>query len=222
MFMRKIRKKLYMMLFAFAVVILPFNVNAKTHDFSLKAYDYDPTANEWEGAGTGDPIKENGLVKPGQIFKVDLYYKAPQTIEQTMTLQTAIKYDQNILEPIWAPHEEGVEDDAYIETDMTTTAYGGLWPPKGTTAVLKKQTNWTVQYHDDKDTEMIKFLIADGQLTKPLTAEGVLATAYFKVKDTVASGTDIDLHVDYAFTKAAGIVPGGLPKTTSGIILKVK
>lgn len=219
--MREIRKKFYMLLFAFALVILPLNVYATTHDFSLKLYDFDVTANEWAGAGTEDPIEENGLVKPGQVFKVDLYYKAPQTIEQTMSLQTAIKYDKNILEPIWAPHEDGVEDDVYVETDMTTTAFGGIWPPKGTTNAQKRQTNWTVQYHDDADTEMIKFLITDSMLAKPLTTEGVLATVYFKVKDNVANGTGIDLHVDYNYTKAAGVVPGGLPKSTSGIKIKV-
>lgn len=230
--MRKIGKKIYMLLFTLAVVILPLNVNATTHDFSLKLYDFDVTANDWEGAGTEDPIPDNGTVKPGQIFKVDLYYIAPQTIEQTMTMQTAIDYDRNILEPIWAPHEDGVEDDVYVEVDMTTTAFGGIWPPKGTTAVTKKQTNWTVQYHDykgDADPKpdpndpqpKITFLITDSQLAKPLTAEGVLASVYFKVKDDVANDTAIDLHVDYKFTKATGEKPGGLPKTTHGVTLKV-
>lgn len=220
--MRKTGKKIYMMLFALAIVILPFNVSAKTHDFSLRAYDFDATANDWEGDGTSEEIEENGLVEPGQIFQVDLYYKAPQTIEQTMALQTAIKYDKNVVEPIYAPHEEGVDDDVYVVVDMTTTAFGGVWPPKGTTKVQKKQTNWTVDYHDDPGTEMIRFLITDSMLNSPLTTEGTLASVYFKVKDTVISGTDVDFDIDYAFTKAAGIVPGGLPKTTSGIILKVK
>ena len=220
--MKKFRKKFWMMLFALAVVILPFNVSAKTHDFSVRAYDWDPTANDWEGAGTNDEIEDNGEVKPGQIFKVDHYYKAPQTIEQTMTLQTGVKYNPNVVEPIWAPHEDGVEDDAYVETDMTTTAFGGLWPPRGTTKVQRAQTNWMVMFHDDKDTSIIKFLVADGQMNRPLTAEGSLSSVFFKVKESVASGTNIDLHIDDAYTKATGIVPGGLPKTTHGMNLKVE
>lgn len=231
--MRKVGKKLCMLLFVLAVVILPISVSAKTHDFSLKAYDFDITANNWEGEGTGEQIEENGFVMPGQIFRIDLYYKAPQSIEQTMCMQTAIDYDKDVVEPIWAPHEDGVEDDVYVGVDMTTTAYGGIWPPKGTTNVTKRQTNWTVQYHDykgdadpkpdPKDPQpKITFLISDSQLAKPLTAEGTLASVYFKVKDTVASGTDVNFDVDYNFTKATGVVPGGLPKTTSGITLKVK
>lgn len=220
--MKKIGKRFCMMLFALAVVILPFNVGAKTHDFSLKVYDFDITANDWEGDGTGDEIEENGLVEPGQIFQVDLYYKAPQTIEQTMALQTAIKHDKKVVEPIYAEHRDGVDDDVYVDVDMTTTAFGGLWPPRGKSATQKKQTNWTVQYHDDAANEMIKFLITDSRLEDPLTTEGTLASVYFKVKDNVVSSTDIAFDVDYAFTKAAGVVPGGLPKTTSGITIKVK
>lgn len=212
----------YISLLVAFLVLLPHNISVDTHEFSLKAYNYDITANNWEGAGDGEVIEDGGMIKPGQIFKVDIYYKAPQTIEQTMMLQTGVKYNPDVVEPIWAPHEEGIEDDVYVETDMTTTAFGGLWPPKGNTAIQKKQTNWTVEFHDDKDTNIIKFLIGDSQLNNPLTTEGALSAIYFKVKDNVPSGTEIDLHVDYDYTKAAGIVPGGLPKTTSGILLKVK
>lgn len=219
--MRKIGKKFYMLLFTLALVILPLNVNATTHDFSVKTYDWDPTVNDWEGAGTEDEIPDGGSLKPGQIFKVDLYYIAPQTIEQTMTLQTGVKYDPEILEVIYAEHRDGVDDDAYVDVDMTTSAFGGLWPPRGKSSTQKRQTNWVVQWHDDVDTNIVKFLISDSQLNDPLATEGVLASIYFKVKDTVANGTNVDLHIDDPYTKATGVVPGGLPKTTHGINLTV-
>lgn len=209
------RKNILISFFMAAFLLLPISVSAATHDFSLNAYDFDITANDWEGAGTEDPINDGGFVEPGQIFKVDVYY-VPGDVG-VKGFQAGIKYDKTLLEPIYAPVEEGATPELYFEVDMSTTYQGGMWPSKGTTTTQKKQTNWSVTGNDDTDVNMVKIVAYDGQQNKPVETEGIIGTVYFKVKDTAQAGSIINLDLDSSYTK----VNGNLAKTVSGLSLTV-
>lgn len=191
--------------------MLPSGVEAATHDFSLQAYDWDATANDWEGAGTEDEIVNGGYVEPGRVFKIDLYY-IPGDVPVT-SMQVGIKYDPAVVEPIM---DSG---DLYFEEDKSTTFQGGIWPASGTSTTAKKKTNWTTLVNNDTDVQMLKAIIKDskGSSGAPLENEGVLLSYYFRVKDDAAPGTPIDLDVDSDFT----YVFGNQPKTVHGLSLMV-
>lgn len=208
-----IKKGVYLFIILGLFIISPLNVSAKTHDYSLQAYDWDATANDWEGEGTEDEISSGGNIRPGQVFKVDLYYSPGDTAVTSM--QIGIKYDSNYVEPILDAGE------LYIEYDMSTTYQGGIWPAAGTSTTNKKRTNWTILYNDDSEEEMLKFIVKDTKGSvdgSPLETEGIIASVYFKVKDTVTSGTSISLQVDETFTRTLN----KYPKTVSGIDLNVQ
>lgn len=213
----KVKKRnIFITLFITTILILfPNNVFAATHDFSLQASDFDVTANDWEGAGTEDPINNGDYVEPGQVFKVDIYYVPGDT--KVTGMQVGINYDPNVLTPIYELDDNGLPSALYVEADMSTTAQGGIWPPKGNTASQKKQTNWQVQGNDDTDVNMIKLLISDSQVAKPLENEGIIATVYFKVKDSAAAGAVINLDIDSSYTK----VTGSYAKTVSSLSFTV-
>lgn len=213
LFIAKIKSIKYVFAFLlFSVFLLvPKNVFAATHDFSLQAYDWDATANDWEGEGTEDPILNGGYVEPGQVFKIDLYYVPGDT--PVTSMQVGIKYNSSVLEPIL----DG--GDLYFEEDKSTTYYGGIWPASGTSTTAKKKTNWTTLVNNDADVEMLKAIIKDskGSSGAPLENEGVLLSYYFRVKDDAVAGTPINLEVDDGYT----YVFGNQPKTVQGLSLMV-
>lgn len=104
-----------------------------SHQFSLQAYDWNAFDNDWEGSGTGDEILENGDVEPGKVIQLSIYYVPGSTTE--IAMQLGLKYDSSLVEPMY------YEDELYVETDMSTTYQGGIWPAAGTSPALKKQTN---------------------------------------------------------------------------------
>lgn len=212
-FVAKIKNIRYVFMFLLfsLFLLIPKNVFAATHDFSLQAYDWDATANDWEGEGTEDPILDGGYVEPGQVFKVDLYYIPGDTTVTSM--QVGIKYNSSVLEPIL----DG--EDLYFEEDKSTTYQGGIWPASGTSTTAKKKTNWTTLVNNDVDVEMLKAIIKDskGSSGAPLENEGVLLSYYFRVKEGVAAGTPINLEVDDSYT----YVFGNQPKTVHDLSLMV-
>lgn len=66
--MKQLKKGILFLAIVVGGIILPTTVFAKDEEFSLKAYDIDPTANDWEGDGTGDEIANNANVQPGQVI----------------------------------------------------------------------------------------------------------------------------------------------------------
>jgi len=207
---KKVQNLFVLLLFGLFFVF-PNGVEAATHDFSLQAYDWDATANDWEGAGTEDEIPDGGFVEPGKVFKIDLYYIPGDT--PVTSMQVGIKYDPAVVEPIL----DG--GDLYFEEDKSTTYYGGIWPASGTSTTAKKKTNWTTLVNNDADVQMLKAIIKDskGSSGAPLENEGVLLSYYFKVKDDAAPGTPIDLTIDSDYT----YVFGNQPKTVHDLSLMV-
>ena len=51
--MKRVKRTIFFLVVMMGI-LFPTTVFAKNEEFSLKAYDYDVTANDWEGAGTGD------------------------------------------------------------------------------------------------------------------------------------------------------------------------
>ena len=132
----KKHKNVFIFLFISMFFLSPVKVFAATHDFSLNAYDWDITANDWEGDGTEDPINDGDYLEPGQIFKVDLYYSPGDT--KVLGFQAGIKYNPNVVTPIYNlpdPDDPTADVDVYNEMSPGTTASNpkGIWPPKGTT-----------------------------------------------------------------------------------------
>lgn len=209
------KAKKYQTIFALVLfglfLIAPSKVEAAPHDFSMQAYDWDATANDWEGEGTEDEYQQGGYIEPGKVFKVDLYYVPGDT--PVTSMQVGIKYDPAVLEPIL----DG--GDLYFEEDKSTTYQGGIWPAAGTSTTAKKKTNWTTLVNDDTDVSMLKAIIKDskGSSGAPLENEGVLLSYYFKVKDDAAPGTPIELRLDPDFT----YVFGNQPKTVHDFSLMV-
>ena len=208
--MRKIitkQKNIALSLFLVIFLLVPMSVSAKTHDFTMNAYDFDITANDWEGDGSEDPIANGASLQPGQIFRIDLYYSPGDQPETSM--QVGIAYDPDVLTPIHDPES----DEIFYDSDMSTTYNGGIWPAKGTTGTKKNQTDWLVEANDDVEDKMVKLLVYDNMLERPLQNEGVLTSIYFKVNEDVTSGTKLKLSIDEAYTR----VVGGLPKTCGSI-----
>ena len=209
-------KKIIGIFFVFSFMFTSFNINilnvkaAGEHQFSLKAYDWNPEANEWEGSGTDEEILNNSNISPGQVFRISMYYVPGETTE--ISMQVGVQYDPTLVEPLYA------DGDIYIETDMSTTYQGGIWPAAGTTPAGKRKTNWVITYNDDKKNNLIKFLIEDSLNDKPLETEGVLASMYFKAKETLPTGSVINFSYDNKYT----MLNENRPKVTSGINLNVK
>lgn len=190
--------------FVLLMLVVPFNVNAATHDFSLSAYDWDPTANDWEGEGTGDEIADGAYVEPGQVIMVNVDYSVGDT--PVKGLQVGINYDSSVFEPLYA------DGEVYVEVDTSTTYQGGIWPAAGTTPANKKKTNWVVQ-SNDYNSSQIRILASDSNVSAPLEESGTIATFYLTVKDDVAAGTVLNLEIDEDYTT----VENSYETTVSGI-----
>ncbi len=205
----KRNKALFLVLFVSTIFFAHVSAEAAKHSFSISAFDWDATANDWEGDGTEDPIEDGGYLEPGQVFKINLDYEPGPTTVTSM--QMGIKYDPSIVEVI----EDAGE--IYLETDMSTTYQGGIWPAAGTSTTNKKKTNWQVEGNNDTNVNMVKVLVYDSKDAAPLETGGTLGSVYFKVKDDAAPGTQVNLDVDAAYTK----VSGGYEKTVSGLSFTV-
>ena len=212
--MKLVKKNNFFLLFIIMLFSFGFNgISVKAegeHQFSLKAYDWNAFDNNWEGSGTGEEISNNGTIEPGKVYKLSIYY-IPGTITE-VGMQMGIKYNNLLIEPMYA------EGELYTETDMSTTYQGGIWPASGTTPSAKKKTNWQVLSNDASDESMFTFMATDTTTSKALETEGEIASVYFKVKDTVTSGTNIIFEYDDEYTA----LNNDRPKVTSGINLTVQ
>ena len=218
--MRKFFNKILSLILIFSVFISSFSLNIISvhadgeHKFLLKAYDWNAFDNDWEGSGTGDELINNADVEPGKVIQLSIYY-IPGT-DPDMSMQMAIKYDNTIVEPMY---DEG---SLYLEADMSTTYQGGIWPAVGKSPDNKKKTNWTVSANDAPSYSMISVLAEDQAKTKALTTEGVIASVYFKIKDTAKAGSVITFEYDNSRTKLTKYKDGTeRPVITEGINLNV-
>ena len=218
--MRKFFYKILSLMLIFSVFISSFSLNIISvhadgeHKFLLKAYDWNAFDNDWEGSGTGDELINNADVEPGKVIQLSIYY-IPGT-DPDMMMQMAIKYDSNLVEPMY---DEG---SLYLEADMSTTYQGGIWPAVGKSPDNKKKTNWTVSANDASSYSMISVLAEDTARTKALTTEGVIASVYFKIKDTAKAGSVITFEYDNSRTKLTKYKDGTeRPVITEGINLNV-
>ena len=218
--MRKFFYKILSLMLIFSVFISSFSLNIISvhadgeHKFLLKAYDWNAFDNDWEGSGTGDELINNADVEPGKVIQLSIYY-IPGT-DPDMMMQMAIKYDSNLVEPMY---DEG---SLYLEADMSTTYQGGIWPAVGKSPDNKKKTNWTVSANDAPSYSMISVLAEDQAKTKALTTEGVIASVYFKIKDTAKAGSVITFEYDNSHTKLTKYDNGTeRPVITEGINLNV-
>ena len=218
--MRKFFNKILSSMLVFSVFISSFSLNIISvhadgeHKFLLKAYDWNAFDNDWEGSGTGDELINNADVEPGKVIQLSIYY-IPGT-DPDMMMQMAIKYDSNLVEPMY---DEG---SLYLEADMSTTYQGGIWPAVGKSPDNKKKTNWTVSANDASSYSMISVLAEDTAKTKALTTEGVIASVYFKIKDTAKAGSVITFEYDNSRTKLTKYDNGKeRPVITEGINLNV-
>ena len=218
--MRKFFNKILSLILVFSVFISSFSLNIISvhadgeHKFLIKAYDWNAFDNDWEGSGTGDELINNADVEPGKVIQLSIYY-IPGT-DPDMMMQMAIKYDSNLVEPMY---DEG---SLYLEADMSTTYQGGIWPAVGKSPDNKKKTNWTVSANDAPSYSMISVLAEDQAKTKALTTEGVIASVYFKIKDTAKAGSVITFEYDNSHTKLTKYKDGTeRPVITEGITLNV-
>ena len=218
--MRKFFNKILSLILIFSVFISSFSLNIISvhadgeHKFLLKAYDWNAFDNDWEGSGTGDELINNADVEPGKVIQLSIYY-IPGT-DPDMMMQMAIKYDSNLVEPMY---DEG---SLYLEADMSTTYQGGIWPAVGKSPDNKKKTNWTVSANDSPSYSMISVLAEDQAKTKTLETEGVIASVYFKIKDTAKAGSVITFEYDNSRTKLTKYDNGTeRPVITEGINLNV-
>ena len=218
--MRKFFNKILSLILIFSVFISSFSLNIISvhadgeHKFLLKAYDWNAFDNDWEGSGTGDELINNADVEPGKVIQLSIYY-IPGT-DPDMMMQMAIKYDNTLVEPMY---DEG---SLYLEADMSTTYQGGIWPAVGKSPDNKKKTNWTVSANDAPSYSMISVLAEDQAKTKALTTEGVIASVYFKIKDTAKAGSVITFEYDNSRTKLTKYDDGTeRPVITEGINLNV-
>ena len=218
--MRKFFNKILSSMLVFLVFISSFSLNIISvhadgeHKFLIKAYDWNAFDNDWEGSGTGDELINNADVEPGKVIQLSIYY-IPGT-DPDMSMQMAIKYDNTLVEPMY---DEG---SLYLEADMSTTYQGGIWPAVGKSPDNKKKTNWTVSANDASSYSMISVLAEDTAKTKALTTEGVIASVYFKIKDTAKAGSVITFEYDNSHTKLTKYKDGTeRPVITEGINLNV-
>ena len=218
--MRKFFSKIISIMLMVSIVFSSFSLNIINvhaegeHKFLLKAYDWNTFDNDWEGSGTGDELTNNADVEPGKVIQLSIYY-IPGT-GTDMMMQMAVKYDSNLVEPMY---DEG---SLYLETDMSTTYQGGIWPAVGTSPANKKKTNWTVSANDAVSSSLISILAEDNAKTKTLETEGVIASVYFKIKDTATAGSVIKFEYDNSRTKLTKYDNGTeRPVITEGLTLNV-
>ena len=203
--MRKVIKSL-LLIFALICTFKVTNVLAATnHQFSLRAYKCASFTDELECTNPTQ-LSANGMVNPGDVIKLDLYY-IPGSPTDVM-MQVGVYYNTTDLEPV----TDG--GDLYIE-DLQTTYYGGIYPAKGTSSSGKKNTNWMIT--PNISNGRVLMIIEDNQAVQPLETEGVLTPVYFRVKSTATPGDELAFTYDNTYTKLAN--KSG--KTTSGITLKV-
>lgn len=216
-------KRIFGYLLSFMMFIPLFGFNAFTayasgeHQFSVIAENCSTMNEDFECEGpTGNPedelpeIANGGNVSPGQVIKLGIYY-VPGT-NTDIGMQIRLLYDHTLGEVISA------DDEMLVETDMSTTYYGGIWPAAGTTTSGKKSTNWQILSNDDHENWGANFIIQDSKNAKPLETEGVLAYIFFKINDDVANGTALNFTFDNKYTK----VSNKSAVTTSGISFNVQ
>ena len=213
--MRKSKLKKYLLTFVlFLFVMVPFTVEAKNHTFSLSAFDYDP----FEDTGTGDEIiPGTDYIEPGQVIGINVEYEVGDV--PVTGMQIGINYDPTVFELLTDSGE------VYLEFDNSTTSQGGIWPPKGTTATLKKQTNWSADASDivhqtDANLRQVRILISDSAQKDPLEEDGIVSTIYFRVKDAAEAGAILNIDIDSDYTRAANGATKQ-PVTVNGIELTV-
>lgn len=179
------------------------------HQFNIQAYDWNVFDNDWEGSGTGDELIENSNVEPGRVIMVSVYYVPGDTPEVSM--QVGLQYDNTLVEPVY------YDGELYVETDMSTTFQGGMWPAKGTSPKDKKVTNWQILTNHYINDSQINFIAQDSTNSKPLENEGVLATVYFKIKDNAQAGSVINFSYNDEYTT----INQSRPKVTTSLNLNV-
>ena len=204
-------KKIGFVLLVFAFMLIPNRVCAAgtKEEFSLIATDFDITANDWEGDGTGDEISSGSYLEPGQVFQVDVYY-SPGDVGN-LGFNYAINYDNTVFEPV------SLDGEFYVDShnDITSLYGGGVWPAAGTSALNKKKTNWTT-VTSDTGSQLI-FMSSDSKQdsNNPFVEEGIIATFWIKVKDNAPSGAVLDLSFD---NTASGMAVDRIDKAKETIV----
>lgn len=182
-------KKVVFFLLIFVGTVIPSSALAagNKEEFSLIATDFDITANDWEGDGTGEEITSGSYLEPGQVFQVDVYY-SPGNVGN-LGFNYAINYDNTVFEPV------SLDGEFYADSHNEATALygGGVWPAAGTSAINKKKTNWTT-VTNDTGSQLI-FMSSDSKQdqSNPFVTEGIIATFWIKVKDNASSGAVLNL-----------------------------
>ncbi len=182
---------------------------AGEHQFIVKGYDWNALDNDWEGSGTGDELTDEMDVEPGRVIQIQVYYVPGNQTD--LMMQIGLKYDADLVEPMY------YDDEVYVETDMSTTYNGGMWPAKGTSPNDRKATNWQVTYNDHKEESQINLLVQDSTSSKPLTSDGVIASVYFKIKEEAKAGSTVNFSINETYTALAN----KSKFTTKGLSLNV-
>lgn len=182
--------KILLFLFVSLCFFVPKQVFAKNEEFSLVASDFDITANDWEGDGTGDEIENGSYLEPGQVIQIDVYY-SPGSVGN-LGFNYAINYDSKLFEPVY------LDGELYVDghTDSTSLYGGGVWPAAGTSAINKKKTNWSLVSNDTGSQIIMIASDSKQDSSNPFVKEGIVATFWIKVKDDVSSGSVLNLEFD--------------------------
>lgn len=187
--MKQLKKGILFLAIVVGGIILPTTVFAKDEEFSLKAYDIDPTANDWEGDGTGDEIANNANVQPGQVIQIDVVY-SPGDVGNTGFNYT-INYNSDIFEVIKYDGEFLVE--VYTDPSLLKDS-----PYPHTYNRLKKtySTTWTNSCNDTGSQIICNASDSDQNVNKPFVNEGIVTTFYLKIKDSVTNGASLNLDFE--------------------------
>ena len=187
--MKQLKKGILFLAILIGGIILPTTVFAKDEEFSLKAYDIDPTANDWEGDGTGDEIANNANVQPGQVIQIDVVY-SPGDVGNTGFNYT-INYNSDIFEVIKYDGEFLVE--VYTDPSLLKDS-----PYPYTYNRLKKtySTTWTNSCNDTGSQIICNASDSDQNVNKPFVNEGIVTTFYLKIKDSVTNGASLNLDFE--------------------------
>lgn len=188
--MKRVKRTIFFLVVMIGI-LFPTTVFAKNEEFSLKAYDYDITANDWEGAGTGDEITSGGKVQPGQVLQIDVYF-SPGSIGN-LGFNYTINYDNTVFEPVYADGEFYYDDYTYPDALPDSP-----WPYTVTGAGKNKKVSTTwVTTPSDTGSQLI-FNVSDSQqnANKPFVNEGVVVSFWIKVKDNVAGGATLNLEFE--------------------------
>lgn len=187
--MKSVKRTLFFLILFIGGIIIPTTVFAKNEDFSLNAYDIDPTANDWEGGGTGDEILDGANVQPGQVIQVDVYY-SPGDVGNTGFNYT-INYNSDVFEVISYEGEDLIE----VYTDPTLLKDS---PYPYTYNKLKKtySTTWANSCNNTGSQIICNASDSDQNINKPFVNEGIVTTFYLKVKDSVTSGSALSLEFE--------------------------